>query len=336
MRNLLTITYIFLSSVILAQDFAPPVGFLGTTAIHKDSSIFIDWAKDAKIIRGYINISDTVAAFNGDNFASFGTATSATEKADGIDCVSLGDGGQAILTFDPPIADGEGYDFAVFENGFFNPPNTEMAFLELAFVEVSSDGENFIRFPAISQTNFSTQLNAFATINCRNINNLAGKYTVNYGTPFDLNILQSENTESKINLNYITHIKLIDVVGSTNSDFANDDSEGNIINDPFPTSYNSSGFDLDAVGVINNTISENIEIDNFVIYPNPFFDKINIISEEKLIKKIEVYDILGKLIFFKEENNLSLNLNLGILQKGIYTLLIKTEDQIYCYKIIKS
>jgi len=336
MRILLTTTYIFLSIIILAQDFAPPVGFAGTTAIHKDSSIFIDWAKTAQITRGYIKISDTTITYEGDNFASFGTATSAIGKADGIDCVSLGDKGEAILTFDPPIANGEGYDFAVFENGFFNPPNSEMAFLELAFVEVSSDGENFIRFPAISQTDFSEQLNAFATINCRNIYNLAGKYTVNYGTPFDLDILQSENTESKINLNRITHIKLKDVGGSTNNEFASYDSENNIINDPFPTPYNSSGFDLDAVGVINNTISENIKIKDFVVYPNPFFDEINIYSEEKIVKKIEVYDILGKLIFFKEENNLSLKINLSILQKGIYTLLIKTEDQVYCYKIIKS
>ena len=30
----------------------------------------------------------------------------------------VGDGGSAILTFDTPIANGPGFDFAVFENGF--------------------------------------------------------------------------------------------------------------------------------------------------------------------------------------------------------------------------
>ncbi len=335
MKFLHLIIYTFLVSVIFAQDFAPAVGFSGTTAIHKDSSIFVGWAKNAEIFRSYIKLSDITATFEGNNFASFGSDTSAIGKADGIGCVSLGDGGVAILTFDPPISDGEGFDFAVFENGFFNPPNSEMAFLELAFVEVSSDGENFIRFPSISQTNNSTQLSGFATINCQNIYNLAGKYTVNYGTPFDLNILQYKTFESEINLNYITHIKLIDVVGSTNNEFASYDSEGNKINDPFPTPYNSSGFDLDAVGVINNTISENIEFENFIVYPNPFSDKINIISEEKEIKQIEVYDIFAKQIFLEKENSLSLNLNLSFLQKGIYTLLLRTENEVYCYKIIK-
>ena len=54
----------------------------------------------------------------------------------------LGDDGSLVLTFPAPIADGAGPDFAVFENAF----STE--FLELAFVEVSSDGTNFTRFPA--------------------------------------------------------------------------------------------------------------------------------------------------------------------------------------------
>ncbi|MEZ4549679.1 MAG: hypothetical protein R2874_04140 [Desulfobacterales bacterium] len=51
--------------------------------------------------------------------------------------VVLGRGGSIILTFDPPVENGEGWDFAVFENSFndFN--------LELAFVEVSSNGTDF-------------------------------------------------------------------------------------------------------------------------------------------------------------------------------------------------
>ena len=60
----------------------------------------------------------------------------------------------ATVTFASPIYNGEGPDFAVFENGFdiddeYDPTGV-LHFLELAFVEVSSDGENFFRFPAVT------------------------------------------------------------------------------------------------------------------------------------------------------------------------------------------
>ena len=57
-------------------------------------------------------------------------AAEALGKADDAP-VSLGDGGYAVVTFDKPITNGPGYDFAVFENGLND------SFLELAFVVVS-------------------------------------------------------------------------------------------------------------------------------------------------------------------------------------------------------
>ena len=49
-----------------------------------------------------------------------------------------GDAGVAVMTFECPIADGPGYDFAVFENGFApNPSEPNIMFLELAFVEAA-------------------------------------------------------------------------------------------------------------------------------------------------------------------------------------------------------
>jgi len=80
--------------------------------------------------------------------ASFGDESEALGVAEGnsVDVLSLGDMGQATLTFDVEIEDGEGWDFAVFENSL------DDTFLELAFVEVSSDGEDFYLFPAVSLT----------------------------------------------------------------------------------------------------------------------------------------------------------------------------------------
>jgi hypothetical protein len=46
-------------------------------------------------------------------------------------------------------------------------------------------------------------------------------------------------------------VRIIDVVGSIDPAFGTRDSLGNLINEPFPTPFSSSGFDLDAVGVIH-------------------------------------------------------------------------------------
>ena len=84
-------------------------------------------------------------------YASFGTWADAIGPAPALtnDVVSLGDGGWALLTFDIVIADGPGPDLAVFENAIQMGSNV---FAELGFVEISSDGTNFARFPSYSLT----------------------------------------------------------------------------------------------------------------------------------------------------------------------------------------
>ena len=54
-----------------------------------------------------------------------------------------------------------------------------------------------------------------------------------------------------LDVNNIRYVKVTDVVGDIDPTYATHDSLGNIINDPWPTPFTSSGFDLDAVGVIN-------------------------------------------------------------------------------------
>ncbi len=63
-----------------------------------------------------------------------------------LDIVVLGIGGSLTLGFDVTIVDGPGADFTVSENGFsFAAPNE--IFAEVAFVEVSTNGVDFARFP---------------------------------------------------------------------------------------------------------------------------------------------------------------------------------------------
>ncbi|MBK9291964.1 MAG: DUF4465 domain-containing protein [Bacteroidetes bacterium] len=233
------------SSASFAQGpFPPAAGQPGSTAIHKDDPAFKAWANGYEIVRGWVNIADTSVYAGGSNRASFGHPSQALGPASGVstEVVSLGDGGHITLSFSHPIVNGPGFDFAVFENSFSD------TFLELAFVEVSSDGQRFVRFPATSLTPTNAQVGSFGTLDPTNIHNLAGKYRGGYGTPFDLSDLADS---TGIDLNNIRFVRIVDVVGSIDPAFATYDAQGNIVNDPFPTPFASGGFDLDGVGLIN-------------------------------------------------------------------------------------
>ncbi len=240
----------FLSQQVIAQ-FAPAAGQPGSTALRADSSCFINWASKCHVQRGLkqINLPDS-------GYASVGSAQSAIGQASTNGVVSLGDGGIATLTFDPPISDGNGFDFAIFENTFLD------SFLELAFVEVSTDSQSWARLPNESLTQTKTQTAAFGYTQPTKIHNLAGKYRHPYGTPFDL---QDVAMMSNIRINEIRYVRIIDVVGSIDTLYAQRDSKNRIINDPWPTPFASSGFDLDAVGVINQAAKNSSET-----YPNQF------------------------------------------------------------------
>ena len=162
----------------------------------------------------------------------------ATGEAD--DVVSLGRGGSIVLTFDSGIRNGEGYDFAVFENA------TMKGFLELGLVEVSSDGKIFVGFDHAYLG--QEPLSEFGTHDTALIGSLAGKYQAGWGTPFDLEMLANkpEVLYGSVDLDRIGYVKIVDLVG----DGSQSDSFGRPLYDPYPTTT-SAGFDLDAIGVLN-------------------------------------------------------------------------------------
>ncbi len=325
MRIILILFKLLITTALVAQ-FPPPAGQVGTTAIHKDSSIFVAWAANCEVFRGPQDISNPASAL-----ASAGEDWMATGKAGENGTVSFGDGGYAIVTFEQPIKNGDGWDFAIFENGFTD------SFLELAFVEVSSDGINYVRFPATSLTQDTVQIDGFGLLDATKIDNLAGKYRIYYGTPFDLEELKNA---PDLDINAITHIKIIDVVGSILPEYATYDQYGNKVNDPWPTPFPSSGFDLDAVGVINSTYTAVKEINsNFSVnvYPNPAKDfiRIKIGCHKQSVQKIAIYDVHGNRLFKKTNTNTgsSYRLDTSRLKAGIYFVEIQTHDTIHIKKL---
>jgi hypothetical protein len=308
-------------------QFPPPAGQLGSTAIFRDSSVFINWAKTCSIQLGYIDITDTNITYGGSNKANYGVATDALGMSD-EHVVSLGDGGIATLTFDPSIKNGTGFDFAVFENGLTDD------FLELGFVEVSSDGNRFVRFPSTSLTPESPQIGTFGFLDATKINNLAGKYRLFFGTPFDLEELKDS---SGIDLMHVTHVRIIDVVGCVSSIYTSFDSYGHKINDPWPTRFHTGGFDLDAVGVIHEfsqSISENRK-NSVHIYPNPFQNQLYLTIPEANRVIFNLFNMIGEIVF---KSNLikSTLIDLSALLPGMYSgQFIFPDGRIETHKIMK-
>lgn len=308
-----------------AQSYPPAAGFEGSDAVHKDSSILKAWAVSAELKRGLQNISNP----EGDT-VSFGTVDNVLGAAQGNpNVVSLGDGGSIILQFNHPICNGTGPDFAVFENGFRQDSTSYNAFLEFAFVEVSSDGKNYYRFPAISEIQTETQTGSFTETDARYIHNLAGKYTGNYGTPFDLEEMKYY-MNSNFNINNITHIKIIDVTGTVNPEFASYDSNGNIINDPYPTNFPSGGFDADAVGVIHQNRPES---KNTLVITNPASSFLSFPLGLPEIGELYIYSVCGQLVFYQIIENQLFAIDIHQFETGAYIVKLKGLKKTYTQKV---
>ncbi|WP_452232017.1 T9SS type A sorting domain-containing protein [Lacinutrix sp. MEBiC02595] len=303
-----------------AQSYAPPVGQEGTTAIHRDSNVFVSWATGITLVRGPQDIANP-----SNGLASVGTAENALHQSN-AQIVSLGDGGSATLSFANPIANNTGFDFAIFENSFSD------TFLELAFVEISSDGVHFFRFPSHSETQSNTQVGSFGNIDATYINNLAGKYRSAYGTPFNIDDVPND---ALLNKDFITHIKIIDVIGTIDPLYATYDSYNNIVNDPYPTAFASSGFDLDAVGVIHeqslSTETFNRE-SGFSLYPNPATSQFYISK----IGFVSVYSTEGRLVLSKNIESTDTPVNIENLTPGIYLVNITSVTGSSTLKIVKK
>lgn len=187
---------------------------------------------------------------------------------DNFDIVSLGDlnatqiesgvlPGSITLTFAPPLRDKTGADFVVFENGLVSLGGAGVAgqiLAELAYVEVSSDGETFARFPSRSLT--PARVGSFGTIDASHVFGLAGKHAnalgESWGTPFDLAWLKENSlvTAGRVNLDAVTHIRVVDIPG----DGSFRDSSGAPIYDAWVTA-GSGGHDLEAIGVIGREMN---------------------------------------------------------------------------------
>lgn len=239
--------------------------------------IFSGWAT------GYLYTpSDLVGTYGpngiGSQFANAGLALGPV-TGNSADIVSLGDmsalelaayfaspataqgPGTLLLSFDFAITNGPGADFAAFENGFVSGYSTGagstagLMFAELGFLEVSTNGIDFARFPSVYENYLSgppTGSTAYLTQDVSNIYNLVGKHSntaaASWGTPFDLDDLLRHPLvmAGLVDLSEIHYVKIVDIPG--NGSFT--DASGRPIYDAWET-WGSGGLDFEALGVIH-------------------------------------------------------------------------------------
>lgn len=280
-----------------------------------------NWAVKCNVVRGYINIADKSAGY-----ASSGDENACLGKADNI-TVSLGDSGYAVVGFSEPLKDIEGYDFAVFENSF------DGRFLEFAFVEVSTDSTNWVRFPSRSLISTDVQTGTFGISDYKLIHNLSGKYPAYYGTPFDLADLRDS---AGIDISKINYIKVVDCIGSIDESFATRDAYGNKINDPWPTAFTQSGFDLDAVAVLKIPDSAPSEESphGIEIYPNPATEHLFINAPDDSEKIVSLSGLSGKIIRRWTVKDRNSDLDIYGIAPGVYILGITGKRTIFYSKLI--
>src|SRR5690606_38966981 len=113
--------------------------YAGRSALNADSPavpvaspLIVGWATGHS---EYVPGADVSASFQVPS-NGYGSAASGL--------VVLGNKGRITMTFGAPITNGTGNDFAVFENGFLQNSTSQLFFTEVAYVEVSSNGTDFV------------------------------------------------------------------------------------------------------------------------------------------------------------------------------------------------
>lgn len=188
---------------------------------------------------------------------ALGGPTGAGLSNGSLDVCTLGVGGSLTLGFDVVIVNGPGADFSVYENAF---TFAGAPFCEVAYVEVSSNGVDYARFPN-RYAGPSTGLPGF-TAPFGTYSGLVGQVPIlaNVATntidPFDPVVAGGDGFDlaalvahplvvgGQVDLANVHYVRIVDVPHASGTD-----SFGNVI---FDNSGATGTADVDAVAVINH------------------------------------------------------------------------------------
>ncbi|MGB0646911.1 MAG: hypothetical protein ACPGQS_07040 [Bradymonadia bacterium] len=222
-------------TIEFVTEYSAPARTPESFAIDRDDARIVSWNHYVTDFERGERVDDEYRQ----DVTRIGTPGNAT-----TDVIVLGAGGVITIETCSTVTNAPGPDFAVFENGVND------TFLELAFVEVSSDGEHFVRFPNV-YTGLAP-IGPYEGHDPTTFRGFAGQYRFGFGTPFDLSVLEEHPDVSAglIDLNDINYVKLIDIIGNGEAV----DSFNSPIFDPYPT-QGSAGFDLVGLAVLSGALT---------------------------------------------------------------------------------
>lgn len=222
------------------------------------------------------------------------------------------------------LGSGSGRDWKVSTEHNFSAPNTAV----IIFENVTGGlAEDWLVTPLVNLTNLTASSLSF----------YGGQhYSEDWGSVYKVKV----STTSQTN-----HASFTDVATYTESDFA----IGSVtsLKTIDLSAYNGQQIyiafvmiqdDGDNWYVDNVNVTGTLGVDEFQnnldlsIYPNPTANSVNVETSES-IEKIEVYDILGKIV---KMQNKGVNVDLSDLSEGLYALKVTTIDgKIATKKIVK-
>lgn len=104
--------------------------------------------------------------------------------------------------------------------------------------------------------------------------------------------------------------------------------------DVFTNEFTATGYvlpDFDCPVGINEITKDNIKI-----YPNPTKNKINVVLSNNENSQITLVDNLGRIIYSESLNTSEKEIDMTKLSRGIYSLLIRTDNKVISKKIVKQ
>jgi hypothetical protein len=132
-------------------------------------------------------------------------------------------------------------------------------------------------------------------------------------------------------------VRIIDVVGNIQPEWRSEDALGHPINDPWPTAFETGGFDLDAVGVIHNQNNTDVvqfdEKVDFLLYPNPLQSQL-FFESDQVISEFSVHEINGKQLFQASDTK-SVVVETECWSKGLYVVKVQMGSNIQIAKLVK-
>ncbi|WP_027419686.1 S8 family peptidase [Crocinitomix catalasitica] len=123
------------------------------------------------------------------------------------------------------------------------------------------------------------------------------------------------------------------------------DSDSQFYNPTVTGNYAVEVFSEDGCSLISDlyfvdySTIEELSMNEFLIFPNPFTERFNIIKNNQALNSIIISDVSGKLIYQRDdidENNLFISVDLPNLASGTYILSLYYDQSFKSYRLIKK